>query len=41
MDIAFWFKKITAGNVIFETTSPINGKIQVIEDLFDPIWGSG
>jgi spermidine synthase len=35
MDIAFWFKKITAGNVIFETTSPINGKIQVIEDLFE------
>jgi spermidine synthase len=30
-----WLKKITSGNVIFETTSPVNGKIQVVEDLFE------
>lgn len=34
MDLTSWIKRLTIGNVIFETTSPINGKIQVVEDLF-------
>ena len=34
MDLAGWLKKLTTGKIVFETTSPINGKIQVIEDVF-------
>ena len=34
MNLASWLKKLTTGKVVFETTSPINGKIQVVEDVF-------
>ena len=34
MDLTSWLKKLTTGNVVFATSSPINGKIQVVEDIF-------
>ena len=34
MDLNGWLKKLTTGRVVFATSSPINGEIQVVEDIF-------
>lgn len=34
MNLGTWLKKLTTGKVIFETHSPINGEIRVVEDLY-------
>lgn len=34
MNLASWLKKLTTGKVIFKATSPVNGRIQVLEDFY-------